>query len=638
MTDKALSMLLDLLGEVLPEPNTLPKNMYETKKIIKDLGLNCNKIDAYPNDYMLFRKGAEKATSCYKCGASRYSSKGKKFSAKTLRHFPLIPRLQRLYILSKTSFNMRWHHEERTKDQRLRHPADSQAWKEFDRLHQLFSEEPRNIRLRLASDGFYPYKYMRSTHSVWPVVVMPYNLPPWMCMKPDYFILTLLIPRPEQPGNDIDHMQSSQDGVLKVLMLVHVTTVRLPHWLKYSKKHCYLGHRRFLPQEHRFRRDKRSFDGLEEHRLQPKQLSGNDILEHLQYVDFPPFGKENNKQSGKKKQRRLKQPELPYNWKKKSIFFDLPYWKDNLVRHNLDVMHIEKNVCDNIVNTLLDQKEKSKDNVNAHLDLRDMKIRLDLQPKVIEGKNKLFIPPASYTMSTTDKDLFCAVLRGVKVPDGLCSNISQCVQERKIIGMKSHDSHIMMQQLLPIAVRNILPKNVSIVLIEVSAFFRELCSKFGKEEDFKRLGESVVLTLCKMERIFPPTFFDVMVHLIVHLAHEASLAGPVQYRWMYPIERFLKRLKDYVRNPSRPVASIAEGYLANECLTYYSRYLEDVETMSTRLPRNAGSTETYDPSSIFSRASRPIGKCEMIRLDIIERDQAHRYVLKNSKGLEEYRE
>ncbi|XP_042515263.1 uncharacterized protein LOC122089606 [Macadamia integrifolia] len=592
MTDKALSMLLDLLREALPEPNTLPKNMYETKKIIKDLGLNCNKIDACPNDCMLFWKGAEKATSCYKCGASRYSSKGKKFPAKTLRHFPLIPRLQRLYISSKTSFNMRWHHEERTKDQRLRHPADSQAWKEFDRLHQLFSEEPRNIRLGLASDGFNPYKHMRSTHNVWPVVVMPYNFPPWMCMKPDYFILTLLIPGPEQPGNDIDVYLQPLIEELKDLWYNGVETYDAfkkekfnlkacllwtindfpayavlsgwstkgayacpccnsetsSRWLKYGKKHCYLGHRRFLPQEHRFRRDKRSFDGHEEHRLQPKQLSGNDILEHLQYIDFPQFGKENNKQSGKKKQRRLKQPELPYNWKKKSIFFDLPYWKDNLVRHNLDVMHIEKNVCDNIVNTLLDQKEKSKDNVNARLDLRDMKIRLDLQPKVIEGKNKLFIPPASYTMSTTDKDLFCTVLRGVKVPDGLCSNISQCVQERKIIGMKSHDSHIMMQQLLPIAVRNILPKNVSIVLIEVSAFFRELCSKVGKEEDFKRLGESVVLTLCKMERLFPPTFFDVMVHLIVHLAHEASLAGPVQYRWMYPIERLVLNFHFFLKN------------------------------------------------------------------------------------------
>ncbi|XP_043719262.1 uncharacterized protein LOC122667127 [Telopea speciosissima] len=140
-----------------------------------------------------------------------------------------------------------------------------------------------------------------------------------------------------------------------------------------------------------------------------------------------------------------------------------------------------------------------------------------------------------------------------------------------------------------------------------------------------------------MEKLFPPSFFDIMVHLIIHLAHEASLAGPVQYRWMYPIERFLKQLKDYVRNLSRPEGSIAEGYIGDECLTFYSRYFEGVETRSNRAIRNAGSTELEHPISIFSRTGRPVGKCEILRLDIQERDQAHRYVLKNYDGLNEYR-
>jgi hypothetical protein len=52
-------------------------------------------------------------------------------------------------------------------------------------------------------------------------------------------------------------------------------------------------------------------------------------------------------------------------WKKKYIFFKLPYWKDNLLRHNLDVMHIKKNVMDNILGMLLDIKGKTKDNLKA---------------------------------------------------------------------------------------------------------------------------------------------------------------------------------------------------------------------------------------------------------------------------------
>lgn len=49
-------------------------------------------------------------------------------------------------------------------------------------------------------------------------------------------------------------------------------------------------------------------------------------------------------------------------WKKKSIFFMLPYWKHNLLHHNLDVMYIKKNIYDNVIGTLLHLESKSKNN------------------------------------------------------------------------------------------------------------------------------------------------------------------------------------------------------------------------------------------------------------------------------------
>jgi len=64
-----------------------------------------------------------------------------------------------------------------------------------------------------------------------------------------------------------------------------------------------------------------------------------------------------------------------------------------------------------------------------------------------------------------------------------------------------------------------------------------------------------------MERIFPPSFFYIMVHLPIHLANEVRLGGSMQFRWMYPIERYLCRLKSYVQNKAYPEDSIAEGYL-----------------------------------------------------------------------------
>ena len=62
----------------------------------------------------------------------------------------------------------------------------------------------------------------------------------------------------------------------------------------------------------------------------------------------------------------------------------------------------------------------------------------------------------------------------------------------------------------------------------------------------EKVEEHIVLVLCKLELIFPPEFFDIMVHLVMHLPEEAILKGPVQMRWMYSFERFMKMLKEYV--------------------------------------------------------------------------------------------
>jgi len=63
-----------------------------------------------------------------------------------------------------------------------------------------------------------------------------------------------------------------------------------------------------------------------------------------------------------------------------------------------------------------------------------------------------------------------------------------------------------------------------------------------------------------------------MVHLVVHLVEDVKLGGPIQYRWMYPIERYLGKLKSYVHNKAQAEGAIAEGYMAEEALTFCSRY------------------------------------------------------------------
>jgi hypothetical protein len=105
--------------------------------------------------------------------------------------------------------------------------------------------------------------------------------------------------------------------------------------------------------------------------------------------------KKKRKRNNKKNQEEPVAAEVL--WKKKSIFFRLPYWKDNLLRHNLDVMHIEKNVMDNILRTLLDIKGKSKDNLQARQDLQEMGLRPKLHP-YIGDDGRTYLPPAPHTM------------------------------------------------------------------------------------------------------------------------------------------------------------------------------------------------------------------------------------------------
>ncbi|CAL2271038.1 unnamed protein product [Prunus armeniaca] len=80
-----------------------------------------------------------------------------KIPQKVMRYLPLKPRLQQLYMSTHTATIMRWHKEKRVDDDVMRHPADGEAWKEFDRTFPEFDVDPRNVRFGLATDGFNPY-------------------------------------------------------------------------------------------------------------------------------------------------------------------------------------------------------------------------------------------------------------------------------------------------------------------------------------------------------------------------------------------------------------------------------------------------------------------------------------------------
>ena len=88
-----------------------------------------------------------------------------------------------MFLCSKTTSLTRWHDEERTRDDVLRHPADSPLWKDFFVNHPEFAADSRNILLAFATDGFNPYRSQNISYSIWPGICIPYNFPPSMCMK-----------------------------------------------------------------------------------------------------------------------------------------------------------------------------------------------------------------------------------------------------------------------------------------------------------------------------------------------------------------------------------------------------------------------------------------------------------------------
>ncbi|CAN0918288.1 hypothetical protein LINGRAHAP2_LOCUS30783 [Linum grandiflorum] len=140
-----------------------------------------------------------------------------------------------------------------------------------------------------------------------------------------------------------------------------------------------------------------------------------------------------------------------------------------------------------------------------------------------------------------------------------------------------------------------------------------------------------------MELIFPPAFFDVMVHLAVHLPQEAKIGGPVQYQWMYPIERFLGTQKGFVRNRAHPEGSIAESYIVSECLTLCSMYLDGIETQFNAPERNYD-IEVDDELPIFSSKARPLGAAHYVQMTSDEIDKMHLYVLSNCEEVQPYME
>ncbi|RVX13376.1 hypothetical protein CK203_021010 [Vitis vinifera] len=339
----------------------------------------------------------------------------------------------------KIAKDLIWHAQGGEFDGKMRHPSDSPSWKVIDHRWPDFSVEPRNLRLAISADGINPHSSLSSRYSCWPVVMITYNLPPWLCMKRKFMMLSLLISGPQQPGNDIDIYLAPLIEDLKTLWEIgveaydayqrEVFTLRVvllwtindfpaygnlsgctvkgyfacpicgsetySHRLKHGRKNSFTGHRHFLPCNHPFRKHKKAFNGEQEFRSPPQPLSGEEILLKMNAI-----------------------------------------WK-------------------------------TKDGLNSRLDLMDMGLRCELAPRNLVS-----------------------------------------MEDLKLYGLKSHDYHTLMQQLLPMALRSLLPKHVRHAIARLSFFFNALCKKVVDVSTLDKLQNELVVTLCLLEKVPSSTNVD----------------------------------------------------------------------------------------------------------------------------------
>jgi hypothetical protein len=171
----------------------------------------------------------------------------------------------------------------------------------------------------------------------------------------------------------------------------------------------------------------------------------------------------------------------------------------------------------------------------------------------------------------------------MKFPDGYTTGFRRAVNldTRKLSGVKSHDYQILMERLLPVMFHRYLDDDVWMALAELSHFYRQLCATEIKKDMMEKLDDEIPVLLCKFEKIFPPRWFNPMQHLLLHLPYEAKIGGPQQYRWMYHIERALKKLRAMIHNKAKVEGCITEEFKLKEITYFSSVYFAEHHNVNT---------------------------------------------------------
>jgi hypothetical protein len=183
------------------------------------------------------------------------------------------------------------------------------------------------------------------------------------------------------------------------------------------------------------------------------------------------------------------------------------------IRHALDLMHIERNICLNFLKHLFGEKDTVAVRQDMEATMKFPHLHLRAQP----GNSDFIKPRAPYVFTEHKKGVFLALISSTRVPSGYSSTLIKHAGENRLAGLKSHDHHCLIQQVLPAAIRHLLDRGVRETIIRVGHLFQRLCARVIDPAKTRDLETYAAETLCQVELNFPPGFFDTMTHLPIHL-------------------------------------------------------------------------------------------------------------------------
>ena len=123
--------------------------------------------------------------------------------------------------------------------------------------------------------------------------------------------------------------------------------------------------------------------------------------------------------------------------------------------------------------------------------------------------------------------------------------------------MKAHDCDVTLTTMLAVGIQNILPKKPQMAIMSLCSFFNAISQMVIDEQSLEDLEKNMIKVMCLLEAYFLPTFFDISVHLIVHLVKEIRYLGPMFLHHMYPYERFFSTMNRYAMSHVHPEGSMA---------------------------------------------------------------------------------